>query len=420
MDTSIEVLASRLSEFSQRIDTVQDDVATRYRSTGGRFNLFTTLLRHDDEVRLHTRFLHCLLDPDGCHGGGDAFLRQFFAVLSSQHPVDHQNQPIEVNLTETSGWNVERDVACGEHGILDIQLSQPGRTVIIENKTRLHEQTDQISRYARYLEIRQHGQGGGLLLFLTPKGTPSSTHNGECYLRISYHHHILTWLDTCMALPDIGEPVRQGIQQYKEVVQYLVGQTQQSAMMNQLVDYIETNSDLLRHRQTIKEALDVARTRTLEQLTQAVSDGIKGCGYTVESPERRSFEHYAEGILIITPPANSPLKDAPFQICLQNWSEKSLLLMGLEATDEVANKHEAMFKRMTALLAPAGFNKPGGYSTWPVGWVQLVEGFNDDKLAAFLDGSSDELREKLVRTVKDKLTAIADAYAQAHVNFPGK
>lgn len=420
MNSSSELtLPAKLSAFVRVIDQVQMQVVAHDRATGERFNVFTALLAHDDEVRLHTRFLHCLLDPVGCHVCGDIFLQQFFTVLSAIPPIDHESRPCAVNLAGTGKWSVERDIPCGSHGILDLQLSQPGRTVIIENKTRLHEQPEQIARYARYLRTRHGGPDGGSLLFLTPDGSPSVTHDNEPYLRISYRQHILSWIDACLNLPDVGAPVRDAIRQYKQVVEELVGQNPPSAMKKQLVDHIRQHSDLLRYRDTIKEALDEVRVWALEQLTGSVVDGIKARGYTVDSPEGRSFAHNAEGLLIITPPANSPLHGAPFKICLQNWTSKSLLLMGLETSDALASQHAPMFGQMAELLAPAGFTKSGGYSTWPVGWVNLVERFDDAKLADFLSRSSDELWTDLLDQINRRLTAIERAYAQANTHDLG-
>jgi hypothetical protein len=46
------------------------------------------------------------------------------------------------------------------------------------------------------------------------------------------------------------------------------------------------------------------------------------------------------------------------------------------------------------------------------GWVPLVTGFNDEKLADFV-GGSDELRAPLIVSIKDSLRAIETAYGGA-------
>src|ERR1035437_7363359 len=58
------------SDLEQKLLTVTKMIAEahiraeeRAKAAHERFNVFTTLLGENDEVLLHTRFLHCLLDP---------------------------------------------------------------------------------------------------------------------------------------------------------------------------------------------------------------------------------------------------------------------------------------------------------------------------------------------------------------------
>ena len=44
------------------------------------FNLFTTLLDKSDEVRLHSRFLHFLLDPTAEHSQGALFQEKLSVI----------------------------------------------------------------------------------------------------------------------------------------------------------------------------------------------------------------------------------------------------------------------------------------------------------------------------------------------------
>jgi hypothetical protein len=371
------------------------------------FNLFTTLLSHDDEVRLHTRFLHCLLDPNGTHGGGIVFLRAFFAQLTAAPPVAHDGSSVDVSAFPWSVWSVERDVGCADFGNLDLLLFQPGFAIVIENKTRLHEQPEQLMRYAHYLRAKHNGQR--LLLFLTPHGSQSATAGGETYYRISYRHHILPWLEKCLVATLPNEAFKPILGQYRDVVKELVGQTPESFAMNQLVEKILLKGDLIRHREKLKDALDHARVRVLAQLAETIRSGLKE--YAVISLSGREFESRADGILEIKP-LDSSWVEAPFKICLQYWSEKSMLILGLECTDQQANDRGVPFDRMKPALLLAKFTKTGSYSTWPVGWVPLVTGFNDEKLADFV-GGSDELRAPLIVSIKDSLRAIETAYGGA-------
>ena len=71
---------------SQKLRDESIRACERAKATHERFNVFTTLQRQEDEVRLHTRFIHYLLNPDGGHDCGALFLNLFFATLT-EHPV---------------------------------------------------------------------------------------------------------------------------------------------------------------------------------------------------------------------------------------------------------------------------------------------------------------------------------------------
>ena len=76
-----------------------------------RFNIFTTLLQEHDEVRLHTRFLHCLLDPNGYHDCRSLFLRLFFETLAERPGKDHEDREriSPIPLPPSESWTVEKE-----------------------------------------------------------------------------------------------------------------------------------------------------------------------------------------------------------------------------------------------------------------------------------------------------------------------
>ena len=47
------------------------------------FNIFTTLLNKSDEVRLHSKFLHFLLNPAADHSQGSLFLDLFLKCFNA-------------------------------------------------------------------------------------------------------------------------------------------------------------------------------------------------------------------------------------------------------------------------------------------------------------------------------------------------
>ena len=88
-----------------------------------RFNVFTTLLDAHDEVCLHTRFLHCLLDPKSCHDCNSLFLGLFFETLTELPCEDHDGGPVTLNLpTSKQLWTVEIEGPRDGVGRIDLLL----------------------------------------------------------------------------------------------------------------------------------------------------------------------------------------------------------------------------------------------------------------------------------------------------------
>lgn len=94
-------------------------------------NVFTTLLDAGDEVRLHSRFIAFLLDPDGDHGQRDLFLKLFMDECG------HPDFQINTELAQ---------VRC-EYKDIDIYITDGRKHVIIENKIWAQDQNKQIQRY---------------------------------------------------------------------------------------------------------------------------------------------------------------------------------------------------------------------------------------------------------------------------------
>lgn len=80
----------QLRVVGQMFDADRIRADERARVTHERFNIFTTLLKEEDEVRLHTRFIHCLLDPAGFHDCGTLFLDLFLAALKKLPGENHE------------------------------------------------------------------------------------------------------------------------------------------------------------------------------------------------------------------------------------------------------------------------------------------------------------------------------------------
>src|SRR5438034_3421349 len=115
---ALEQLLEMLREAQARADE-------RAKVTHERFNVFTTLLEANDEVRLHTRFLHCLLNPQGWHDCDARFLKLFFDTLKKRPALDHEGKKTPIDFPDPDeSWKTENEFHIPDVGRIDILLKK--------------------------------------------------------------------------------------------------------------------------------------------------------------------------------------------------------------------------------------------------------------------------------------------------------
>lgn len=107
------------------------------RAGGHDYSLIASLLKPADEVNLHSRFLYSMLDPEGLHYRGPAFLECFLNTL----PPELQN------FITAKSVHLHR-----EEGRIDLLIEDGERALIIENKINAKDQPNQITRYIRHVQ----------------------------------------------------------------------------------------------------------------------------------------------------------------------------------------------------------------------------------------------------------------------------
>jgi hypothetical protein len=143
------------------------------------FSIFEALGAVRQEVR-HSSFLAFLLDPQQNHGIGDVFARRLLQkAVQRAHDIEVGVTPIDFDL-----WELGDLVVLREWRSIDIFLrSEVNRlAVVIENKIRTGEHSEQLSRYRLIVE-GLYPDWRTLYLYLTPSGDqPSDAH----YIPIDY------------------------------------------------------------------------------------------------------------------------------------------------------------------------------------------------------------------------------------------
>ena len=195
------------------------------------FNVFTVLRKASDEVNLHSRFLHALLDhqsPDTGRQNLKDFLRK-----------------ICVKKFELDGVTVRR-----EYKNIDILISNDAtkqHPVVIENKIYAEDGPAQLQTY--YDTLKKEKYSDIHLLYLTLDGhDPSKDSVGNLpYQTISYRDDLLPWLKCCQMYACEEPELRESIVQYIHLIRKLTDTDFEEAYRNELKElFLSEFSSLFR------------------------------------------------------------------------------------------------------------------------------------------------------------------------------
>jgi hypothetical protein len=196
----------------QRLVSFRDEFVRR---TAPRFNLFRLFGTQNE--RIHTAILAELLDPMGSHGQETLFLDRFLGAIGRPDLSGDPSKPSALVSVST-----EKPITIGlNQRRLDIVIRcAPSFVVVIENKIRQGEGTDQLKDYKDWL-VHQlpKEENRKVLVFLTIHGEKSKSLE-DGYTRISYLPKIANWLADCRE--QVRAPrVVEAIDQYREAVEGL-------------------------------------------------------------------------------------------------------------------------------------------------------------------------------------------------------
>ena len=212
------------------------------------FNLFTTLRGASDEVRLHSRFISALLEPNS-HSLERAPLREFLSIC------EIRNFDMEGVRVECERWNI------------DILVTNTKRqALLIENKIYANDQPEQLVRY--YRRLLEAGYNDIHIRYLSlDSRTPQEDSLGELrsvnkgsYANIDYYSDIFPWLNTCLGLSALDAPLRESLAQYRDLILKLTGNDMDSHHLETLAETLLQGDNLL-SAHDIRLAYDEALVR---------------------------------------------------------------------------------------------------------------------------------------------------------------
>ena len=384
----------------------------RAKAAHERFNVFTTLLGENDEVRLHTRFLHCLLDPKGCHDCGSLFLDIFLAMLKENPGLNDSDELIPVEIPEVDEeWSIGKEVPCPPHGQIDLLIKRARFKIAIENKINAGEQNRQLAGYYEFL--RKRPADTAWLFYLTKDGKKSVTHEGAPYVRISYANHILPWLEECLRESYRMVPINQGLLQYLEVVRQITGKTLQSTAMKPIAEIITQYPDLFRYRKQIQKATDMACANFFDRLANGIQKELQG-EFNVRPHPHQRFGVHKYGTIILT------TERFPFEIWIEYAMSETFVAFGIAGhfdTNPLSDDQSKLFKRMDELLiADAGANgieKPDANGNWPTGWAYLIKDITDESLADLMLEPIHKTASRICEKIRKYFALLEQIYVEA-------
>lgn len=257
------------------------------------FNVFTALRSRSDEVNLHSRFLHALLnhrEPDreeNLDNLGD-FLKRIVPEAKfdiGDAKVDREKNNIDLLITGRGITN---------------RPENPPWAVVVENKIWSADQDKQLEKY--YYRVSGSGihEDNIHIFYLTPDGREASEYSAgkikdkvKC---ISYKCHILRWLEACQRRAVNNPPLRESLAQYMEVVRDLTGQ---NIDVEYMVEYMEDLKELCLKEENLvlvshlKKAQEEACIHLVvemwKHIKKAMEEEFEGMGILEIGPDPRGI-----------------------------------------------------------------------------------------------------------------------------------
>lgn len=254
---------------------------TNESSRGKNFTVFTALGNEYDEEHTHTRFIYEILRPDGYHGMGDIFLKEFFKTVLSD---EQMSKVITIEREKTF-----------QGGRIDLFIETTTAVYPIEVKIKATDQSRQIERYYSYARKKRKKI---LVFYLTIDcHAPSSQSKGnvpddkiEC---ISFKEEIRDWLIKCEDLARKSPSVAGAIRQYITLIGKL-SECQEDVYMNAVQELISRSKESFLSAIEVEKNINDVRISKMREFMEDIKQHIENHELTKNLP---TFHFLEEGRL---------------------------------------------------------------------------------------------------------------------------
>ncbi|WP_026878945.1 PD-(D/E)XK nuclease family protein [Ignatzschineria larvae DSM 13226] len=217
------------------------------------YSLISAFLSIHDETRLHSRFIHSMINPNGTHFQETLYLKEFL---------------LAINPKLLSQFNLDNISVHREKDSIDLLIEDGTTYLILENKLYATDQKKQIERYIESIQQRiiqnEETDGSNIIVaYLSLKGKHPSTYSlGDYqlsedrsqliknkhlidYYAISYQDTISQWVEACLAQTYNIANLTNAFNEYKIILNRLNKMTTQQQITS-FSDFIlsKTSSDI--------------------------------------------------------------------------------------------------------------------------------------------------------------------------------
>lgn len=284
-------MSEKYENFFKKAKEIQEKMELKKLRGLNDFNIFTTLLSAYDEVRVHSKFIHALLDIKGEHYQKELFLELFIKSCG----------------LEDFELDVKNTVTTKEDDYIDLYLTDGKKHIIIENKIYASDQEHQIKNYIEkvvnknseitgedicviYLTLEKERNvpyNNSLENFALKDGFLKYQNGGKLaelgairYESIHYNKEIMDWLNVCLYEVSNLTNLQVLITQYKNTIELLYGNYKGVEM--ELEELVEENFEIAKE---IYEKFNTIRNKLIAEFFILIVKKLKHDGWHIEEKD---------------------------------------------------------------------------------------------------------------------------------------
>jgi len=242
--------------YKKFFDDIKELIEKRKKRGFNNYNLITTMLNPNDEVRVHSRIIYSLLDIEGEHYQNTLFLEFFLDVIGIKE------------------YNIKNSKIYREYKNIDLYLTDGEKHIIIENKINADDQDEQIKRYIDTIKSENPNlscENLYVIYLSKDREKPSPKSLGEKYeikdgyiqendkklavfKSIHYDYHIKRWIELALKEVENITNLSYALKQYQEVVDMINNEYKDKVM--DLEDVILKDYENYKIAEEIKKRFD--------------------------------------------------------------------------------------------------------------------------------------------------------------------